>query len=1096
MDMSDGNSSPQDAASRLNDHSSAPLDGEPAAASSDLAVPFLGEGGPGSDYVPAGWSGFLSGQSGFCNLPSRGGLFCDEDVFNGLADALTTCPPTAAGAGPGTTQSDWFQSPPSTGGQQRVGLGPSPPSTADKKQGIASLEVCDFLSQSFDLVPPPGATTTYGNVMLQRPETPVLAYVDRASFPGFVDPDESEGHFQHISRELENQQVGAWKGAAAVSQVVVESIPAVPFDVKEWEAELALWKKRYGCSDLEVETPKPDADPPQAIQTETAATDAAAREVSTSRSITARTSHTDELILDSTALTLESAPMWPSRVDVILPARDEVAPEALPNPAPASVAYCFAGEVPTKHHPNETSDRTGTAVAAWEVFVGPAAASVTSQNKKPVTDLTDSQPKLPEVVVFELHALRAKSSSCSYEANELALAEGSPRRFPAPDVEGAGSAAEAFNAEQVPSAPALSDAATPPLETVSSLPAEFVSSGMPAAEFTLAASNQPTGAAENTSAIGHTISYPPPGFHSSSLAATEAFPKSSDLAPAMDFHSEKVGDAELPVEQQNPGSPTGLAPIAPDMPRPPTRRGPRPQPAAASNPVIPVTEPAVETGPKGGRHDIYTQEDFDQATSSALAKLNNSGGVWKSGYTDAELQSRDFFMDLSRHRMKEKGRQATGPIWAHLATQAKNIAGDFDLSELLLAMKLFVSVRYEDYELYLRILGEIPRYIKTANSAQLCEFIRLLARRRLRERNYVDMVSALFLQKIRITDDALPARLLVKAANAFAALECRSHPKFVECFLRHIEHRIEELDAALCCMVSSLFVANYMSDALRRAYLKRCAETQAGFQGPDYELRNLAVVELVLRKEHHSFVASVPPYVARYLEKVRQHASFDKWGSVQLPLAVAPEGPRGAHRADMCNSLQYKMSTATGAKSNDVFNSDMHRDVSACLTHLGVEHENGVLCGAYLLDIVAIDMVNTAKRIVYEVNSPHHYYEGTQILLADKRMRHRLLGRLGQKLHMINSEEWRPLTTAQKMTFLLKVQQDQQEDNSRNLKQQTVAAATRAPLRSLRPDAFTQAKGVKLKSIETLSSPIKVPVPPSKRSPLGWARRARLEGVP
>merc|ERR1712050_652475 len=119
-----------------------------------------------------------------------------------------------------------------------------------------------------------------------------------------------------------------------------------------------------------------------------------------------------------------------------------------------------------------------------------------------------------------------------------------------------------------------------------------------------------------------------------------------------------------------------------------------------------------------------------------------------------------------------------------------------------------------------------------------------------------------------------------------------------------------------------------------------------------------------------------------------------------------------------------------GRQHGDVFNSDMHRDVSACLTHLGIEHENGVLCGPYLLDVVALDMVNPAKRIVYEVNSSHHYYEGTQVLTAEKRMRHRMLTRLGQRLHMINSEDWAPLTSAQKMTFLLSLQQAQQDKNS------------------------------------------------------------------
>merc|ERR1712157_618999 len=98
------------------------------------------------------------------------------------------------------------------------------------------------------------------------------------------------------------------------------------------------------------------------------------------------------------------------------------------------------------------------------------------------------------------------------------------------------------------------------------------------------------------------------------------------------------------------------------------------------------------------------------------------------------------------------------------------------------------------------------------------------------------------------------------------------------------------------------------------------------------------------------------------------------------------------------------------------------------------------------------DMVNPHRRIVYEVNSLHHYYEATQALTAEKRLRHRLLGRLGQKLHMVNAEDWRKLTPAQKMTFMLKLQQDQQEANTIESKQQAAANTMRAPLPALRLD--------------------------------------------
>jgi hypothetical protein len=307
-----------------------------------------------------------------------------------------------------------------------------------------------------------------------------------------------------------------------------------------------------------------------------------------------------------------------------------------------------------------------------------------------------------------------------------------------------------------------------------------------------------------------------------------------------------------------------------------------------------------------------------------------------------------------------------------------------------------------------------------------------------------------------------------------------------------MEHRVEELDGQLCCLMSTLFVSNYMSDSLRRAYLKRCAETQAGFNDVDVDyLRSMALTELVLRKEHHSFMVSVPQYVTRYLDKVRRHAEFDGWGSVTLPPTVAPDGPKGNQRAEMTLSLQRKGNTATGGQRGDVFSSDMHRDVSACLNHLGVEHENGVLCGPFLLDIVALDMVNPNKRIVYEVNSHHHFYEGTETIVADQRLRHRMLGRQGQKLHMIHAHEWRPLSSAQKMTHVLKLQQAQQDENTEEAKRQASGNAMRAPLPALALDSNNRSptyasarkpEPFRLKSVRELSAPIRVPVPPSLRN--------------
>lgn len=468
-------------------------------------------------------------------------------------------------------------------------------------------------------------------------------------------------------------------------------------------------------------------------------------------------------------------------------------------------------------------------------------------------------------------------------------------------------------------------------------------------------------------------------------------------------------------------------------------------------------------------------QDLEIATTTARGKAEHPGG-WKSSFDEAALHIRDFFQDLRKSRDREKGRQGTGPLWLHLAAQAKNLADQLNLEQLLEVLKLFCSVRYEDYELYMRLLGEVPLYVKQASQEQLCQLLRLMARRRLRERNYVDMAVAHLLSKIRFNEELLSSRLLVKTANALAALECRSQPKFVEHFNRHFEHRIEELDAELCCMVSPVFLVNYMGDSLRRAFLKRCAEVQAGFGG-GFPIRSLACIELALRKEQHSLVASLPPFVVRYLEKVRAQTDFDKYGSVVLPTTVAPDGPRGDDRQELSVALLRKAATTPGSATGDVFSSEMHRDVSACLSHLGIEHENGVVTGPFLLDVVAKDMVNPSRRIVYEVNSPHHFFEGTKSLVADQRLRHRLLNRLGHTLHMVDAHDWRPLSAAAKMTFLLKIQQEQQDKHSDEYKQKAAANVARAPEAAKQHDEPLKLKSPK----DDTKAPITVPVPPSLR---------------
>jgi hypothetical protein len=809
---------------------------------------------------PLGWPAFVSSgrsqghDNSFCST-SRNGLFDSEQLIGDLA-----------GVGMGTMQSG-------------------------TRQGLAS-------------------GVQKESPRLRRPETPILAYVDRASMPGFVDSDERECHYQ----QLELQQQVPAQPTHTITQVS---------SLDEWEAELAEWKRRYGCPDA------PPLDQPSA-----AGADAD------------RTQLVPVIPAETTTATVE-----PKAGDMV-----------------GQSASSVMSEIPLRTDTSEGAAQVSPSESMLNTDVDIAELEPAAQN--PVIDLPERQSPL------QPHA------TATILQNALTETPGACLRKEADAVD------------------------------------QFQREGRASPTELARAQEQAQALTDEINAL-----------------------RGEDIAACTD-----------------------LIPSAPLLPRPPSEPQDTSRPATA------------------GRRLEYTPQDLELAAESAKQRVQ-ADGSWKGEYSETGLQKRDFFGDIRKQREKDKGRQATGPLWIHLATQAKNLAYAFDLAELVEALKLFASVRFEDYELYMRLLGEVPHYVTQASSLQLCELVRILARRRLRERNYVDMAAAHLMHKIRATDDVLPPRQLVKAANAFAALECRSNPKFVEHFLRHFEHRIRELDASLCCLVSPVFVDQYMNDALRRAYLVRCAETHAGFQGALEDARNIACTELLLRKEHHSLVVSLPPHVHRYLDKVQRHAQFDKWGAVTLPTSSLPDGPKGNTRAEMNFSLQLKASTAEGAgKQADVFSSDMHRDISACLSHLGVDHENGVIAGPYLLDIVAQDMVTPSKKIVYEVNSPHHYFEGTEQLTPDKRLRHRMINRLGHKLHMVNAAEWKKLSAARKMAQMLKMQQAQQDENANEEKQKAAATTSRAPLPAIPIGQTTRTDPLKLKSISDLRQPIRIPVPPSQRT--------------
>ncbi|CAE7945981.1 unnamed protein product [Symbiodinium sp. KB8] len=171
-----------------------------------------------ADHRPPGWPGFLQGSE---ELGSRGGLLDDARLARSVG------------------------------------------------REVAEIKAMENPSQ-FAFSP---AGTTLAPVGIGCPQTPVMAFVDRASFPGFLHEDE----FLCGPKPPQAPAVGAHPGGAvpltprhvewleAGDEVATSSrlgspqkgleadtmLPiAARFREEDWEAELLAWKRKYGCPDV------------------------------------------------------------------------------------------------------------------------------------------------------------------------------------------------------------------------------------------------------------------------------------------------------------------------------------------------------------------------------------------------------------------------------------------------------------------------------------------------------------------------------------------------------------------------------------------------------------------------------------------------------------------------------------------------------------------------------------------------------------------------------------------------------------------------------------------------------------------------------
>eukprot|EP00927_Polykrikos_kofoidii_P025541 TRINITY_DN22926_c0_g1_i1.p1 TRINITY_DN22926_c0_g1~~TRINITY_DN22926_c0_g1_i1.p1 ORF type:complete len:924 (+),score=154.52 TRINITY_DN22926_c0_g1_i1:89-2860(+) len=480
--------------------------------------------------------------------------------------------------------------------------------------------------------------------------------------------------------------------------------------------------------------------------------------------------------------------------------------------------------------------------------------------------------------------------------------------------------------------------------------------------------------------------------------------------------------------------------------------------------------------------DSWLEEDFSarehmcrpmKASTTGAPPLANSfmpdpgAATLKEAELDGSAPGKGDEVEVIRKLEDVKRRKAAGESFSlvtlkQIAAQAKPILPSLSLDKLVHILRLFTSARYEDHDLYLRILGEIPVQIRGISPEMLTTCVRVLWRLQLHEATYLELFSMEAMNMIRakqrsgnrapprrapaprnMTVDAaataaissgtapvpqpppprgeatapFSALQLVHVGNALSQLGAKHPARFMDVYQEQLAKAIQRLTREECEMVSpTLAMSQLVHDPLRRAFLERCAEVEAGCDlpfgprlpvgGPAPEIaqyqreaellrrrqknaRNVFIIEASVRKETFSFFSSLPAEVRAYLDKIHSHAE-------KLP----HEGPTA-----------------------------LTHQVALVLDQLGVSCELERMAGPLGLHIVAKATNPHAEEeeVVYECSDASAYYmvqdrSAAPELTAFARLRHRLLQRLGKRLTHISIWEWQQMSDAQRVNYMVKLQ--------------------------------------------------------------------------
>lgn len=249
-------------------------------------------------------------------------------------------------------------------------------------------------------------------------------------------------------------------------------------------------------------------------------------------------------------------------------------------------------------------------------------------------------------------------------------------------------------------------------------------------------------------------------------------------------------------------------------------------------------------------------------------------------------------------------------------------------------------------------------------------------------------------------------------------LNGKHQARFVEVLQEELTKAIPLLSREECEMVHPSFaISALVNDTLKRAFLERCAEVRAGLSFPGLagapaekseatpdipsfqrerealqrrqkHISNVFTVEASVRKETFSFYASLPAEVRSYLDELKE-------GAMQLP-------------AEECNLLTLQ--------------------VAEVFSQLGLQYSLGKRVGSVAQHIVVqgTNPHTGEKERTYECSDMDAYYadksdKDEPEFTAATKLRHRLLDRMGVHLTHINIWEWRRLSEAQRVNYLVKL---------------------------------------------------------------------------